>query len=102
MLPSMSIEKRDPAIVNFMGDIFVIGGYLSGQYLNSVETYNPLTNRWTSVASMHEIRKEARAGVSGGFLYVVGGYDGTKWLSNIERYDHEINIWTIVRILKCC
>lgn len=100
MLPSMSIGRQCPAIAKFMGNIFVMGGRRGKQHLDSVECYDPLTNIWSSVAPLNEKRREARAGVSGGYLYIVGGINEIDRLSNIERYDNQSKTWTMVSVSK--
>lgn len=36
-------------------EIYVIGGF-NYKYLSAVESYNPITNKWTTLASMNEKR----------------------------------------------
>lgn len=96
MLSSISIERQQPALAVYSGKIFVMGGFADNICHNSVECYDPLTNGWTSVASMNEGRSVAHACESEGYLYVVGGGNGTEIFSSIERYDPLRNTWTMV------
>lgn len=99
MLPAMSVTRYGPALAIYLGKIFVMGGSSNNGHENTVESFSPLTNRWTSVASMNKRRRGAEAGESGGYLYVVGGcngINGSVHLASIERYDPQTNTWTVV------
>ena len=45
------------------GRLWAVGGHNGDQYLNSVESYNPLTDTWEEGAPMHVFR--AGSGVVG-------------------------------------
>ena len=48
--------------------------------------YDPKTNRWSPVASMHSKRKHLGVAVLDGMIYAVGGRDENTELSSVERY----------------
>lgn len=98
-LPRRAVERSRPALALFMKKIFVMGG--SGSSI-SVQCYDPLTNKWSYVASMNKIRYGAQACVSGGYLYIVGGCDTRNNLASIERYDYQTDTWTVVNVYKYC
>lgn len=43
------------------GLIYAMGGYDGYRRLNSVECYDPMTNQWTLMAPMNEVRSDASA-----------------------------------------
>src|SRR5262249_12704546 len=72
------------------GRIYVIGGHVAGGIggwtsINNVEAYNPITNKWTTVASMPTVRGElAAAAGRDGRIYVVGGGGNVPLLNTVE------------------
>ena len=82
-------------------------GAFDGTYMDSVEKYDPQTNRWTFVAPMICSRSSAAAAVCGGLLFVMGGWNGLA-CRTIECYDPIGDKWTVVgsmsqdRVGLCC
>ncbi|KAJ3583109.1 hypothetical protein NHX12_034454 [Muraenolepis orangiensis] len=72
------------------GCIFAMGGYDGHTRLNSVERYEPDSNQWSLVASMHEHRSDASASTLGN---MVGGFDGESRLSSAEAYSPATGAW---------
>ena len=89
-----TLKKRErPRLV-------VIGGHNSdGEFLNSLERYDPSTNAWEeeAVAPMATARESHAVAVLDGKLYTVGGRndDGGR-LSSVERYDPAVGAWEAV------
>ena len=55
--------------------------------LKSLESYNPITSEWNSLASMKHRRSYCTFGVLGDQLYVVGGVNRERnVLNSVERY----------------
>ena len=48
--------------------------------------YDPHTNRWTPVASMHSKRKHLGVTVLDNMIYAVGGRDEHSELNSVEKY----------------
>ena len=47
-------SPRDAVGLCPLGDkLFAVGGYDGQQYLNDVESYDPITNEWTKVSGFH-------------------------------------------------
>lgn len=93
----MSLPRRFSAHVVLSDRLFVIGGNVEqNQNVNSVENYDPLTDKWESVAPMQHIRSGAAACVAKGFIYVFGGWDAKHLLQSMERYEPGENTWTKV------
>lgn len=75
-LPAMRVPRHSFGAAVMDGKLYVAGGYDSaGHALDSVEAYDPRTNRWETVAPM--LAPRAHLGMVGhaGRLYVIGGYD---------------------------
>ncbi len=81
--------------------IFVFGGFdTNGNVLNTVEVYNPNTNKWTSGLAPMPTARGALYAVAkkGGTIYVIGGWDGvypfnTNIGSTVEAYKVAKNSW---------
>jgi len=76
------------------GVLYAVGGYSNGNWLATVEAYDPTTDSWTTKAPMPTPRSHLAAGVVNGVLYAVGGYSNGNWLATVEAYDPTTNTWT--------
>jgi len=72
--------------------IYAIGGYDGKTHLNSVEEYNPDTNKWKILSPMVTPRCAHGCIALNGYIYVFGGFNG-KFLDSVERYDPYIKSW---------
>jgi N-acetylneuraminic acid mutarotase len=61
--------------------------------LETVEAYDPVSDKWTVKAPMLTPRSQFAAGVINGKLYVVGGTNGTSVLTTVEVYDPATDQW---------
>lgn len=61
--------------------------------LKSVERFNPITNTWTFVTPMPDIRMSFSACVLDGKIFVMGGFDGFCSYRTVWIYHHSINKW---------
>ena len=92
-----------PTGVATLGDrIFVIGGNDGVSFLNSIECYDPHTNRWTQLAPMSRPRAGIGATALDGRIYAIGGFDGAQRLDIVEMYDPRMNVWSEVASLQSC
>lgn len=79
------------------GRVLVTGGPFRGGGYNSAEIYDPKTDQWTQVASMHGGRAFHTATLlPDGQVLVVGGADLPGTLATAERYDPTNDRWTAV------
>ena len=58
------------------GKLYICGGYDGVSSLNSVEMYDPPSNRWTMIAGMEKHRSAGGIAVLDGQVYAMGGHDG--------------------------
>jgi len=90
------------SVVN--GKIYVIGGYPiggfpiggGGDFLSTVEEYDPATDTWTKKADMSTARMWLSASAINDKIYVIGGWAGGPGLalSIVEEYDPAADKWT--------
>ncbi|MGW2018090.1 Kelch repeat-containing protein [Streptomyces sp. NPDC001927] len=85
--------------------VYTMGGYTTGGRTGSVESYNPVTNAWSPVASLSTPRNALGAaastcprGQSGTCVYAVGGDDNAA-TGKVESYNPTTNVWTPVASL---
>ena len=71
-----------------------------GEFLNSLERYDPSTNEWEeeAVAPMPTTRTIAGMAVLDGKLYAAGGCEADNYApsNSVERYDFAANAWEAV------
>ncbi len=77
------------------GRVLVTGGYSGEASLNSVELYNPGTNRWNATAWMNFARRNHTATLlADGRVLVVGGGGESGASTSSEIYDPDHNSWS--------
>jgi len=82
--------------------MYAIGGYDGNYYMFFVESYDPLAQIWTEVASMTTARANHAVGVLTGtdgeeYLYAFGGYNRSQGhLQSVEKYDPSNGTWADV------
>jgi len=85
------------------GFLYVIGGGNSGGVLSDLQRYDPVTDTWTTLASMPTARAGAVAAVVDNNLFVIGGRlsaagpcNGGPYLATVEKYDTDTDTWSTV------
>ena len=92
----MAEARSDHGVAVLDGKLYAMGGY-NGDYLSSVERYDPALDAWEAVAPMAEAREAHAVAVLDGKLYVAGGMGaGNTHLSSVERYDPALDAWEAV------
>lgn len=89
----MAIGRILPGVAALNGKIYVVGGEHESQILANGETYDPLTNTWSKVASMVVPRCEFGLCAVEGELYALGGWVGDDIGGSIERYNPVVDEW---------
>ena len=84
------------AVIN--GILYVVGGLIpSGQFssaaVGTVDSYNPATDTWTTLAPMPTPRFTVAVGVINDILYAAGGQDNFNTFATVESYDPAKNTW---------
>jgi hypothetical protein len=73
-LAPIPTERNHLAAVAFDGRVWAIGGRI-GSNLDTVESYDPATDRWTVESPLAEPQGALTAGVIDGRIHAVGGED---------------------------
>jgi len=95
-LAPMPTARSDLAAAAVNGKIYAIGGF--GGLLNTVEVYDPATNRWTAAANLPTARYSLAAADANGLIYAVGGTSATATPSNTtEQYSPPVTIYTFIK-----
>jgi hypothetical protein len=84
-----------PAVVH--GNlIYLVGGGTNTEHAStSVQCYNPVTRRWSTLAPMPTARRRCRAQVIAGCLFVFGGAGiDAQELKSLECYSFDDRTWT--------
>ncbi|CAG0914854.1 unnamed protein product [Notodromas monacha] len=93
--PLMQGPRTRPRRPTRRGEVlYAVGGWCSGDAIQSVERYDPQSNEWRMVAPMGKRRCGVGVAVLCDLLYAVGGHDGQSYLNSIERYDPQTNQWS--------
>jgi N-acetylneuraminic acid mutarotase len=99
--PTLPVPRGSAGGAALGGRFYVAGGLIPGlpedEITDSVVAFDPVTQRWVSVASMNIARRFTRLVSAGGRLYAIGGLgrDG-RTLSSVERYDPALNRWQLM------
>lgn len=95
--PVIPQPRRSFGLASLDGLLYACGGNDgrndAGSDLNSLEAYDPQTNRWRVLAPMRYARMYCSVAVLDGKLYAVGGLDGATTLDVVEVYDPRRNAW---------
>ena len=76
------------------GKLYVVGGRDSNSCLNSVECYDPHTDKWALLPSLNVSRGGVGVTMLDGRLYALGGHEISDPLNSVEVFDPKINEWT--------
>lgn len=94
--PPMPVPKALFGCVVIDGRIHVIGGQKRrGDHIfctNTVEVFDPATNKWSAGINMPTPRRCATVLVEG-FVVALGGYDGSARLRTVEVYNPREKVW---------
>lgn len=71
-------------VVYVSGCVYAVGGFNGSLRVRTVDCYDPMMDRWTSVSSMQDRRSTLGTAVLNGLLYAVGGFDGST--GGCDRY----------------
>lgn len=82
LVSNLSPSHLSLGVVYVSGCVYAVGGFNGSLRVRTVDCYDPMMDRWTSVNSMQDRRSTLGAAVLNGLLYAVGGFDGStgnKW-----------------------
>eukprot|EP01048_Picozoa_sp_COSAG05_P023869 COSAG05_NODE_5356_length_1198_cov_3.199272_1_plen_276_part_00 len=104
-IASMATARYGPAAVQLGRKIYVLGGTSGGTsqdwyFLNSVESYDPTTNKWAAIEPMRYARKDLAAVVLSGKIYALGGQNYSVCSDAVEAYDPATEKWTTLASMR--
>lgn len=83
-IATMSENKCGLGVAAYDGKIYCVGGYGRTECLKSVESYCPVSNKWTEQRNLKEARGRVNIALIDKTLYVVGGSNGVNELDTVE------------------
>ena len=89
----MPDERNKYCVCSFMGNAYVLGGYIQRETINSCLMFNPADCSWKEVAKMNESRSYFSCAVFEGKIVVSGGRNNGS-LNTVEAYDYVADKWT--------
>ena len=92
--PSMKYPREDMCIVTKNNKIYLIGGTVNYQAVNTVEIYDIEKNQYIEGEKMNNNRSGAAACVTTNFIYIFGGTDNKNDLFSSEIFDIQNNKWS--------
>jgi N-acetylneuraminic acid mutarotase len=92
-LNQMPTAKHNFSSVWYKDRIWVIGGKNGETKLNTVESYDPVTNSWNIETPILQNRLNPVSWVHSDYIYVGGGHSGL-YLNSIEFYDPVTKQWS--------
>ena len=95
---SMPFARADLGLDAVNGVLYAVGGIGgsggNNNFVVAVQAYDPVTDRWTTKASMPEARGRPGVAAIGGILYAIGGQNiGGIMLGTVEVYDPTADTW---------
>lgn len=90
-------EFAGTAVIN--GILYLIGGFgvlnqFTGVPVDTVDSYDPVADTWTTLAPLPSARYLLAAGAISSKLYAAGGTDNTNTLTTVDVYDPVADVWT--------
>jgi len=88
--------RQEVGTAELGGRIYVVGGFRAdGSSANTVEVYDPATDRWSIAAPMPLGLNHPMAAATSGRLYVFGGDIGGGPVPATLEYDPQTNSWAV-------
>ena len=93
----MNIKRSDFPLIYFQGEIWAIGGWSNGGYINTIEIYDICENKWNTVDTKLLLKRSShRAIVHDKKFFVVGGENVDGILSSVELYSNDTKQFSFV------
>ena len=97
----MHTPRRDHGLAELKGKLYAVGGYALGEYLATVEIFEPAVGKWVHGPSMRTARASFGLASVDGKLYAAGGSSATmppsKYrMSSVEVLDPAVGEWAPV------
>lgn len=77
------------------GLIVAIGGLMhQSQSKSSVEIFNPILKKWSSIEGVTTLRTRVGVAVNQRQVYAIGGFNGQDRMDLVEKFDYDTLKWT--------
>ncbi|PIE92114.1 hypothetical protein CO726_28245 [Bacillus fungorum] len=94
--------RAGAGVAEVNGKFYVIGGNVGSTISNTVQEYDPKTNKWSNKANMPTARTDLSVAVVNHKIYAIGGYYGNvftyagwgNFFNTVEVYDPETDSWS--------
>ncbi len=70
--------------------IYVIGGYSGGAAVNTLQSYDMTTQKWTALAPMMEKRRSHVVCIQANRIIIAGDYNGSEYIDTCEAFDRKV------------
>ena len=100
-LSKMPDSRTNFSVCSFMNSIYIIGGYLEGNYSKGCYKYETNLNKWTKIADLNIDRCKSACAVFEGKIVATGGFRYSGRTNSAESYDHYENKWTRLSDMIC-
>ncbi|WKX93727.1 hypothetical protein Q1695_011188 [Nippostrongylus brasiliensis] len=84
------IRPRQPVPLSQL--IMLVGGQ-SPKAVSNVDTFDPDSQRWSSLASLLQRRCRCGVAMAGDLVYAIGGFNGSARVRSVEIYDPRRDLW---------
>jgi kelch-like protein 8 len=89
----MNVKRAGVGLAAVEGQLIAVGGFDDSSPLDSVESYDPRTGKWSLISSLINPRGGVGVASLGGWVFAVGGHDGRSYLSSVEVYNIYKQSW---------
>lgn len=90
-----SFKTTPRACQRVPGLIVAIGGLMhQSQSKSSVEIYNPIQKKWSSIEGVTTLRTRVGVAVHQRQVYAIGGFNGQDRMDLVEKFDYDTSKWT--------
>ncbi|GKA64108.1 development/cell death domain-containing protein [Tanacetum coccineum] len=97
-LSPMHTERCYAAVSKLDGELFVFGGGTCGQRFNTVESFDPVKNRWTFCPPLNQKNENLAGATVKDKIYALGGgKNGVDSYSSVEMLDFDVGTWIPTR-----
>lgn len=101
LLSRLQDGRSGCGVASLNGLLYAVGGINgAGDTVRSAEAFNPSTQQWTPLPSMHEPRRSFGVAALNGLLYACGGNDGMHDLATLEVYDPKTRRWKLLAPMR--
>ncbi|KAF5729349.1 hypothetical protein HS088_TW21G01514 [Tripterygium wilfordii] len=97
-LSSMS-SVRSYGAAKLYGELYILGGVDCNSWHNTVESYNPVSNRWVSRPPLNRSKGGLAGVMSRERIFAIGGGNGVDYFAEVEMLDLNVGRWIPIRSL---